>query len=79
MGGPPINMRELFNRKHSGLRSVIERTFGVWKAKWRILDLKHSKYGLTKWVKILIATMLIHNFIHDSNREDYDFVRWQRT
>ncbi|XP_010507440.1 PREDICTED: uncharacterized protein LOC104784067 [Camelina sativa] len=37
-GGPPVSARELFNRKHSGLRSVIERTFGVWKAKWRILD-----------------------------------------
>ena len=66
-GGPPTNTRELFNRKHSGLRSVIERTFGVWKAKWRILDRKHPKYGITKWVKIVTATMALHNFIRDSH------------
>jgi len=54
---------------------VIERTFGVWK----ILDRKHPKYGITKWVKIVTATMALHNFIHDSHQEDYDFVRWQGT
>ncbi|KAL0805872.1 hypothetical protein Bca101_098363 [Brassica carinata] len=77
IGGPPVSARELFNRKHSGLRSVIERTFGVWKAKWRILDRKHPKYGLVKWIKLVIATMALHNFIRDSHREDHDFVQWQ--
>ena len=43
----------------------------------RILDRKHPKYGITKWVKIV--TMMIHNFIRDSHREDYDCVRWQGT
>jgi len=43
-GGPPVTVQELFNRKHLDLRSVIDRTFGVWKAKWRILDRKHPKY-----------------------------------
>ena len=76
-GGPPVSARELFNRKHSGLRSVIERTFGVWKAKWRILDRKHPKYGLVKWIKLVTATMALHNFIRDSHREDQDFVQWQ--
>ncbi|XP_033137037.1 putative nuclease HARBI1 isoform X1 [Brassica rapa] len=77
-GGPPTNSRELFNRKHSGLRSVIERTFGIWKAKWRILDRKHPKYELNKWVKIVTATMALHNFIRDSNHEDCDFSHWER-
>ncbi|CAA7015377.1 unnamed protein product [Microthlaspi erraticum] len=36
-GPPPRNKQELFNRYHASLRSVIERTFGVWKKKWRIL------------------------------------------
>ncbi|KAL0680001.1 hypothetical protein Bca4012_007982 [Brassica carinata] len=76
-GGPPVSARELFNRKHSGLRSVIERTFGVWKAKWRVLDRKHPKYGLVKWIKLVTATMALHNFIRDSHREDHDFVQWQ--
>ena len=77
-GGPPTNTRELFNRKHFGLRTVIERTFGVWKAKWRILDRKHPKYGLTKWMKLVVATMALHYFISDSHREDFDFVHWER-
>ncbi|CAA7041964.1 unnamed protein product [Microthlaspi erraticum] len=38
VGSPPRGEEELFNRWHSSLRSVIERTFGVWKKKWRILS-----------------------------------------
>jgi len=76
-GGPPTNSRELFNRKHASLRSVIERTFGVWKAKWRILDRKHPKYELKKWVKIVTSTMALHNFIRDSQQEDSDFQHWE--
>jgi len=40
---PPRNKHELFNRWHASLRSVIERTFGVWKKKWRILS-KFPRY-----------------------------------
>ncbi|XP_033141981.1 uncharacterized protein LOC103856887 [Brassica rapa] len=76
-GGPPTNSRELFNRRHASLRSVIERTFGVWKAKWRILDRKHPKYDVIKWVKIVTATMALHNFIRDSSDEDRDFTYWE--
>ncbi|CAF2085485.1 unnamed protein product [Brassica napus] len=32
-GRAPRNKEELFNRYHASLRSVIERTFGVWKKK----------------------------------------------
>ncbi|AAD25557.1 Hypothetical protein [Arabidopsis thaliana] len=76
-GGPPTNSRELFNRRHSSLRSVIERTFGVWKAKWRILDRKHPKYEVKKWIKIVTSTMALHNYIRDSQQEDSDFRHWE--
>ncbi|XP_010490333.1 PREDICTED: uncharacterized protein LOC104768099 [Camelina sativa] len=76
-GGPPTNNRELFNRKHSGLRSVIEQTFGVWKAKWRIFDRKHPRYELNKWIKIVTATMALHNFIRNSQEDDIDFLHWE--
>lgn len=36
-GPPPKNKHELFNRWHASLRSVIERTFGIWKKKWRVV------------------------------------------
>ena len=41
------------------------------------MDRKHPKYGLVKWIKLVIATMVLHNFIRDSHREDHDFVQWQ--
>ncbi|XP_048605867.1 uncharacterized protein LOC125583276 [Brassica napus] len=47
-------------------------------SKWRVLDHKHPKYDLTKWVKIMTATMALHNFIRDSNHEDCDFAHWKR-
>ncbi|GFS31990.1 hypothetical protein Acr_00g0020260 [Actinidia rufa] len=36
-GEPPSNANEQFNKGHSSLRSVIERSFGVWKNRWAIL------------------------------------------
>lgn len=34
------NYREMFNRRHSSLRYVIERTFGVWKGKWQVIRME---------------------------------------
>ena len=36
-GGSPRTRHEKFNNAHSSLRCTIERTFGVWKNKWRII------------------------------------------
>ncbi|XP_010474153.1 PREDICTED: uncharacterized protein LOC104753624 [Camelina sativa] len=45
--------------------------------KWRILDRKHPKYEVKKWIKIVTATMTLHNFIRDSHYEDHDFAYWE--
>ena len=55
--------RELFNYTHSSLHNVIERTFGVWKARFRILK-TINRYPMTKQVMIPVACAIIHNFIH---------------
>ncbi|KAJ9543985.1 hypothetical protein OSB04_023692 [Centaurea solstitialis] len=34
---PPTNAKELFNMRHSSARNVIERCFGLFKARWAIL------------------------------------------
>lgn len=34
---PPRNAQELFNLRHSSLRTVVERTFGVLKRQWAVL------------------------------------------
>ncbi|KAK8935066.1 hypothetical protein KSP39_PZI012918 [Platanthera zijinensis] len=62
-GSRPVRGRqEHFNKAHSSLRSVIERTFGVWKKKWRILS-KMPQYTFKKQRSIVLATMALHNYI----------------
>ncbi|XP_020879639.1 uncharacterized protein LOC9312859 [Arabidopsis lyrata subsp. lyrata] len=71
-GPPPRNKQELFNRCHASLRSVIERTFGVWKKKWRILC-EFPRYNTHVQKRVVMATMGLHNFIRISNFSDDDF------
>jgi hypothetical protein len=61
--------KEVLNHLHSSLRRMIERAFGVLKEKWRIL--KHlPSYAMEKQVKIILACMMLHNFIRDSHEND---------
>ena len=56
--------QELFNRHHSKLRNVIERTFGAAKAKWQMLKgIPH--YPGTKQTQIIIALCALHNYVHE--------------
>ena len=72
-GSQPIGYKELFNYKHSSLRSVIERTFEVWKNTWKILRNMPS-YPFKNQVKIFIATMTLHNYIrrYSQNNDHFD-------
>ncbi|PRQ26237.1 putative harbinger transposase-derived nuclease domain-containing protein [Rosa chinensis] len=70
----PRNEKEIFNQAHSSLRSVIECTFGVWKKKWKILR-DMQGYSFDKQVKIVIATMTLHNYIRRHAHGDRHFVR----
>ena len=65
--------KEIFNQAHSSIRSVIERSFGVLKMKWRILlGLPH--YSERKQTQIILACGL-HNFIIENDSDDVDFNR----
>jgi hypothetical protein len=66
-----------FNYLHSSLRNVVERTFGVWKMKWRIL-LKMPTYPLDKQMMIVAATMCLHNYIRENYALDEDFQKCDR-
>ncbi|KAI8005505.1 hypothetical protein LOK49_LG08G01477 [Camellia lanceoleosa] len=62
--GRPDNPREMFNEAHASLRSVVERTFEVWKSRWKFL---HNMLGYdftTMQVPLIGASMALHNFIH---------------
>ncbi|KAG7537124.1 Ubiquitin-like domain superfamily [Arabidopsis suecica] len=75
---PPSNYKEKFNRRHSSLRCVIERTFGVWKGKWRIMQ-DRARYDIVTTRKLVVATMTLHNFVRKSSIPDPDFdVDWMQ-
>ena len=62
------HLKERFNYLHSSLHSVIERTFGVWKNRWKILRCMPT-FNIRTQNYIIVATMVLHNFIraHDHN------------
>ncbi|KAK6147922.1 hypothetical protein DH2020_018834 [Rehmannia glutinosa] len=68
----PRNLKEKFNYYHSSCRNCIERTFGVWKARWNILaDMPY--FHIDKQREIVLATMAIHNNIKTKNIPDKAF------
>ncbi|KAJ0437641.1 putative harbinger transposase-derived nuclease domain-containing protein [Helianthus annuus] len=69
----PRGPKEIFNYHHSSLRNVIERTFGVWKARWEILQHMHINYTYETQVKIVLASMAIHNYIRKKDTCDEGF------
>ncbi|CAN6195300.1 unnamed protein product [Urochloa humidicola] len=67
--------KKLFNFHHSSLCNIIERSFEVLKNKWRIL-MKLPSYPMWKQTKIIMACMVIQNFIRESKIQDDDFDRY---
>ncbi|KAL5575249.1 hypothetical protein UlMin_016948 [Ulmus minor] len=64
--------KEMFNYRHASLRNVIERTFGVWKSRFRILR-GIPRYPLEKQRNIVIACAVLHNFIKLFSSEEAVF------
>jgi hypothetical protein len=60
----PETKEELFNLRHSRLRNVIERIFGVAKKRFRLL-VDMPAFKLRVQVKLVKATCVIHNFIRN--------------
>lgn len=56
------NRREVFNYTHASLRNCIERTFGVWKARFKILK-GINNYPMEKQKMIPVACAVLHNYI----------------
>ena len=60
---------ERFNRIHSSIRNVIERSFGLLKMKWQILY-KVPSYPIYKQNMIVMTTMVPHNFIQEHGGDE---------
>lgn len=71
------NHYEAFNHIHSSLRMCIERSFGVWKAKWAILDKMPVGIPFADQVALVPATMALNNFIRRHDALDDDFLRFK--
>ena len=72
----PTTPQELFNYKHSSLRMVIERYFGMLKARFLILNEMHS-FSLSRQRLIVTACYALHNFIRMYNWADEMFHVWE--
>ena len=59
---PSVGYHEVFNFTLASLINVIERTFGVWKNKWRIL-LDMPSYKFQTQCKIVVAILTFHTSI----------------
>ncbi|XLS66089.1 hypothetical protein HN51_026063, partial [Arachis hypogaea] len=63
-GREPENAYELFNLRHSSLRNVIERSFGVLKKRFAIIaGGTEPYYDIEVMVDIVLACIILHNFL----------------
>ncbi|XP_073119890.1 uncharacterized protein [Henckelia pumila] len=65
----PQNYKEYFNSKHCRARNVIERAFGLLKRRWAVLR-SPTFYSLQVQNRMILACMLLHNFIRSEMPED---------
>ena len=68
----PITKEELFNLRHSSLRNVIERTFGVLKKRFPLLTKMHS-YSIHTQTQFVTIACMMHNFIRRNQLYDDEF------
>ena len=73
----PQSDREKFNHAHAKLRNVIERSFGVLKARFPILK-KMAPFTLVTQRNITIACFAIHNFIRKEGLRDELFSHYDQ-
>ncbi|XP_057747457.1 uncharacterized protein LOC130966657 [Arachis stenosperma] len=66
---------EKFNYCHSSLRTVIERTFGVCKARWKILQNMPLRAKFETQRDIIVACFTLHNFIRMMDYDDISILQ----
>jgi hypothetical protein len=71
-GVEPKTPKERFNRIHTSIHNVIEKSFAVWKNKWQILY-KMLNYPMWKQKMIVVATMILYNYVHEHASGNVNF------
>ncbi|KAL9293182.1 putative harbinger transposase-derived nuclease domain-containing protein [Arabidopsis thaliana] len=73
-GKDPNNQNELFNHRHSSLRNVIERIFGIFKL--RFLIFKYAPpFPYKTQAELIFACVVLHNYLRKECRSDVFFLR----
>ncbi|KAH1043475.1 hypothetical protein GYH30_025352 [Glycine max] len=72
----PQDASELFNQRHSLLRHVTDRTFGILKARFPIL-MSAPSYPLQTQVKLVVAACALHNYIRREKPDDWLFKMYE--
>ena len=67
---PPKNEQELFNFRHSLLRTTIERRFGVLKKRFQVLDAEPF-WSFETQVKVVLACCVVHNHVMGVEPNDH--------
>lgn len=75
--GIPQDAKDLFNHRHSLLRSAADRSFGALKARFPIL-MTAPPYPLPTQVKLVVAACAIHNYIRGEKRDDLIFRMYEQ-
>ncbi|XP_076929423.1 uncharacterized protein LOC143593798 [Bidens hawaiensis] len=73
-----LTKEERFNHAHAQLRNVIERAYGVLKARFPILKLM-APFPFPKQRDIVIACFAVHNFIRKCNINDQIFMNYDES
>ncbi|KAI3678458.1 hypothetical protein L6452_37752 [Arctium lappa] len=73
-----INKYEKFNHSHAKLRNVIERSYGVLKARFPILK-RMAPFSLEVQRDVVIACFAVHNFIRKEGLSDELFSEYDQT
>ncbi|CAL9025904.1 unnamed protein product [Prunus brigantina] len=68
-GRDPENEIELFNLRHTSLRNVIERIFGIFKSRFTIFKSGPSFLFKTQ-AELVLACAALHNFLRKECRSD---------
>lgn len=68
-GRTPENHQELFNLRHSSLRSKVESAFGILKNRFKILTC-HPFFPFETQVDIVLACCILHNYILQVDPDD---------
>ncbi|GJU09201.1 putative harbinger transposase-derived nuclease domain-containing protein [Tanacetum coccineum] len=73
-----LNNKEKFNHSHAKLRNVIERTYGVLKARFLILK-RMTSFSLTTQRNMTITCFALHNFICKEGLDDELFFTYDQS